>query len=69
MSFSIPSTRASRWDLFAEIVQLHDSDQIARAPIPDYEGPDWNWRRYARTFLIAVLRQMHRREERDPKRI
>jgi hypothetical protein len=56
-------TRAARWDLFAEIVEPHDADQLARSLIPDYEGQDRNWRGYARTFLTATLRQLHRLEE------
>jgi hypothetical protein len=56
-------TRAARWDLFAEIVQPHDADQLARSLVPDYEGPDRNWRNYARTFLTAVFRQLHRVNE------
>jgi Type IV secretion-system coupling protein DNA-binding domain len=52
--------RAVRWDLFAEIIKLHDADQLARSLIPDYDGQDRNWRGYARTFLTAILRQLHR---------
>jgi hypothetical protein len=58
-------TRASRWDLFGEVTQLHDADQLARSLIPDYEGGDRSWRGYARTFLSAVLRQLHRAGEQD----
>jgi hypothetical protein len=54
---------AARWDLFAEIIEPHDADQLARSLIPDYEGQDRNWRGYARTFLTAVLRQLHRFDE------
>src|SRR3984885_2659923 len=56
---------AVRWDLFAEMIQLHDADQLARSLIPDHEGTDRNWRNYARTFLTAVLRQLHRINEHD----
>ena len=52
--------RAARWDLFAEIIQLHDADQLARSLIPDHEGADRYWRNFARTFLTAVLRQLKR---------
>ena len=52
--------RAARWDLFAEIVEPHDADQLARSLIPDYDGQDRHWRNYARTFLTATLRQLHR---------
>ncbi len=61
--------RAARWDLLAEIVQLHDADQLARSIIPDYDGTDRNWRHYARTFLTAVLRQLHRIEPHDLARL
>ncbi len=57
--------QASQWDLFAEIVEPYDADQLARSLIPDYEGTDRNWRLYARTFLTSVLRQLHRVNERD----
>jgi len=58
-------SRAAQWDLFAEIVEPHDADQLARSLMPDYDGTDRNWRLYARTFLTAVLRQLHRVNERD----
>jgi Type IV secretion-system coupling protein DNA-binding domain len=52
--------RAARWDLFGEIIQPHDADQLARSLIPDHHGPDQYWRNFARTFLTAVLRQLRR---------
>jgi Type IV secretion-system coupling protein DNA-binding domain len=61
--------RAARWDLLAEVVELHDADQLARSIIPDYDGTDRNWRHYARTFLTAVLRQLHRLEDHDLARL
>ena len=57
--------RTVRWDLFKEIRRIQDCDELARALIPDYEGSDRSWRLYARTFLTAVLRQLHRAEEND----
>ncbi len=56
---------AVQWDLFGEIIEPHDADQLARSLLPDYEGTDRNWLLYARTFLTAVLRQLHRLNERD----
>ncbi len=56
-------SRAVRWDLFAEIVKLHDADQLARSMIPDHEGQDRHWRNYARTFMSSVFRQLHRTNE------
>jgi type IV secretory pathway TraG/TraD family ATPase VirD4 len=55
--------RAARWNLFAEIVEPHDADQLARSLVPDYDGQDRNWRNYARTLLTATLRQIHRTSE------
>jgi type IV secretory pathway TraG/TraD family ATPase VirD4 len=48
--------RSARWDLFAEIDQPYDIEQLARSLIP--EGPDASgheWRSFARTFLGAVM--------------
>jgi hypothetical protein len=50
--------RSRRWDLFAEVEQSYDVEQLARALIPDHDGPDKTWRHYARTFLTAVVRQL-----------
>ena len=46
-----------RWDLFAELSEAHDVEQLARSLIPDHEGPDRSWRGYARTFFSAVTDQ------------
>jgi hypothetical protein len=46
-----------RWDLFAELIESHDVEQLARSLIPDHEGPDRSWRGYARTFFSAVTDQ------------
>jgi len=54
--------RSARWDLFAEIILPHDADQIARSFIPDHDGQDRNWRDFARTYVTAILRQLHRLE-------
>lgn len=51
-------SRSRRWDLFAEIDQPFDVEQLARALIPDDEGADRTWRTYARTFVTAVVRQL-----------
>jgi type IV secretory pathway TraG/TraD family ATPase VirD4 len=50
--------RSNRWDLFAEVEQSYDVEQLARALIPDHDGPDKTWRHYARTFVTAVIRQL-----------
>jgi len=51
--------RAVKWDLFAEITNAYDVEQLARSLIPDHEGADRSWRAYARTFFTSVTRQAH----------
>jgi type IV secretion system coupling TraD/TrwB family protein len=51
--------RSVKWDLFREISNAYDVEQLARALIPDDGGPDRAWRGYARTFFNAVTRQAH----------
>jgi hypothetical protein len=46
-----------RWDLFGELGEPHDVEQLARSLIPDHEGADRSWRGYARTFFSAVTDQ------------
>jgi hypothetical protein len=58
--------RAARWDLFAEISTPIDADQLAQSLIPDADGPERNWRNYARVFLSSLLRQLHRVKHTDP---
>jgi hypothetical protein len=47
----------ARWDLFGEIEEEYDIDQLALALIPDHEGQDKSWRGYARTLFCAVTSQ------------
>jgi hypothetical protein len=51
--------RSRKWDLFAEINNPYDVEQLARSLIPDHDGADRSWRGYARTFFSAVTRQAH----------
>lgn len=51
--------RSVKWDVFSEIQNAHDVEQLARSLIPDHEGQDRSWRSYARTFFTAVVRQAH----------
>jgi hypothetical protein len=51
--------RSVKWDLFAEITNDYDVDQLALSLIPDHDGPDRSWRGYARTFFSAVTQQAH----------
>ena len=48
-----------RWDLFGEIGNAYDVDQLARSLLPDHSGSDRSWTAYARTFFCAVTRQAH----------
>ncbi len=46
-----------KWDLFGEIREEYDIDQLALALIPDHEGQDRSWRGYARTLFSSVTSQ------------
>ena len=50
--------RSHCWDLFAELHDEFDVEQLARALVPDTEGEDRAWRGYARTFFVAVTKQL-----------
>jgi type IV secretory pathway TraG/TraD family ATPase VirD4 len=53
-------SRSVRWDLFAEIENSFDVDQLASGLIPNCDDPSaQEWRGYARTFLTAVIRRCH----------
>jgi hypothetical protein len=54
--------RSARWDLFGELRDPYDADQLARALIPDTgDASGREWRAYARTFLSSLLRSAHAR--------
>jgi len=47
-----------KWDLFAEIENSCDVDQLANGLIPNCDDPAaQEWRSYARTFLAAIIRR------------
>jgi len=49
-----------KWDLFAEIQDAYDVEQLASSLIPTSDDPSASeWRGYARTFLSAVVRRCH----------
>jgi len=48
---------ARKWDLFSEITNDYDVEQLARSLIPDSGGQDRIWSQYARTFFSALIRQ------------
>jgi len=52
-------SRSSKWDLFGEIRNPYDFEQLARSLIPDGAGEDRIWNRYAQTLLSAAMRQAH----------
>ncbi len=55
-----------KWDLFAEIHNSYDVEQLASGLIPASDDPSaTEWRGYARTFLTAVVRRCHARGRRD----
>ena len=56
---------SARWDLFAEIHDAYDVEQLARSLINDHPGADRSWRGYARTFFSAVTAQAHAAGSRD----
>ena len=47
-----------KWNLFAEIEDSYDAEQLASGLIPNGDDPAAReWRGYARTFLAAVMRR------------
>jgi Type IV secretion-system coupling protein DNA-binding domain len=51
-------SQSVKWDLFAEIKNSFDVDQLANGLIPNCDDPSAReWRGYARTFLAAVIRR------------
>ncbi len=48
--------RSAKWDLFAELRNPYDVDELAQAFIPD-RGSDPTWTSFARTLFSAVTRQ------------
>jgi len=53
------NTRSVRWDLFREIRNPYDFEQLARSLIGESSGQDRIWRMYAQTYFAALLRQTH----------
>ena len=49
--------RSAKWDLYGELRNAYDIDQLARALIPDRAGADTTWTGYGRTFFSAIVRQ------------
>jgi type IV secretory pathway TraG/TraD family ATPase VirD4 len=50
--------RSVKWDIFGEVKQSYDIEQLARSLIADTESASGGeWRAYARTFFAAVMKQ------------
>jgi type IV secretory pathway TraG/TraD family ATPase VirD4 len=59
-------TNSVRWDLFAEIQNSYDIEQLASGLIPSSGDPSASeWRGYARTFVTAVVRRCQSQGWRD----
>jgi type IV secretory pathway TraG/TraD family ATPase VirD4 len=61
--------RSMKWDLFAELRQEYDVDQLARSLLPDNDNGDHIWRGYGRTFFAAVTAQARMGGVRDVKEL
>lgn len=58
--------RSAQWDLFTEIRQPYDVEQLARSLIPEGVDPHGQeWRGFARTFLASVLEYCKTEEKTD----
>lgn len=56
-----------KWDLFSEIQNLYDVEQLASGVVPSVEDASGReWRGYARTFLTAIVRRFHQEGWNDP---
>jgi type IV secretory pathway TraG/TraD family ATPase VirD4 len=49
--------RSAKWDIFSELKNPYDIDQMARAFIPDRGNADPTWTGYGRTFFSAIVKQ------------
>ncbi len=57
---------SAKWDLFGEIHNSYDVEQLASGLIPDCDDPaSREWRAYARTFLTALVRRCFMSNRRD----
>jgi type IV secretory pathway TraG/TraD family ATPase VirD4 len=60
---------AAKWDIYGEIANDYDVEQLARSLIPDHGGSERSWREYARTFLSAVVEQTRAAGIQDPSEL
>lgn len=59
--------RCINWSPMYELKGEWDIDSLARSIIPDGTGENKEWNTYAQTFLIALMRKLWSREERELK--
>ena len=50
--------RATGWDLFADIRQEYDPDNIASSLVPEKSGEQGEWGRYGQIFVAACIRAL-----------
>jgi hypothetical protein len=60
---------AHKWNLFGEITENYDVDELARALIPDSGDEDRIWNEYARTLFSEVIRQMRNSDDSDDREL
>ncbi len=63
--------RSKRWNPFSEIRDQTDYDLLAKAVIPDEEskGQETEWRNYARTMLISLMKGLKNAQNPDPREV
>ncbi|HUN25150.1 MAG TPA: type IV secretion system DNA-binding domain-containing protein [Steroidobacteraceae bacterium] len=58
---------ARKWDLFGEISNDYDAEQLARSLIPESGDADRSWSEYARTFVSALAHRLIAGDSRDDR--
>jgi hypothetical protein len=58
-----------KWNLFGEITEDYDIDELARALIPDSGDEDRIWNEYARTLFTQFIRQMRNGDNCDDQEL
>ena len=63
--------RSKRWNPFCEVESDYDYKLLATAVIPDIEGKgqETEWRNYARTMLVSLMKGLHRSGKSDPREV
>jgi hypothetical protein len=58
-----------KWNLFGEITEDYDIEELARALIPDSGDEDRIWNEYARTLFTQVIRQLRNADNCDDREL